>query len=77
MNHNHLHDSAHAAYRRERLQREAAQERFSRALQVYRPGLGARLLSAMGGWMITGGTRLRSLSGTVQPKPGRVLSPKF
>lgn len=49
-----------AEERRQRLMHEANQYRLRSVSQVYRPGLVARLLTNVGGWMVAEGTRLQS-----------------
>jgi len=42
------------------LRQAADNDRLVQLTQVYRPGLGGRLLAGLGGWMIARGTRLKA-----------------
>jgi len=46
--------------RMRQLRQAADNERLAHLTQVYRPGLGGRLLAGLGSWMIAGGTRLKA-----------------
>lgn len=45
--------------RQRQLMEAADHYRLLQIAQMYRPGLSARLLAGLGGWMIAGGTRLK------------------
>ncbi len=45
--------------RQRQFMRAADNQRLIQMAQVYRPGMGGRILAGLGGWMIANGLRLR------------------
>ena len=64
MNHNYYHQATHADQHRDTLLREAETHRLSQ--EVEQPGLTTRLMTNVGDWMITEGTRLKNRTAEVQ-----------
>ena len=64
MNHNYYHQANHADQHRANLLREAETQRLSQ--EVEQPGLTTRLMTNVGDWMITEGTRLKNRTAEVQ-----------